>query len=337
MMRRLPHLRVVRFFLPTCLLLFAVVAPLAADEPSTAPKTKPAAAAKKQPIWKASVKPTQADVAYGPQSRNVLDFYQAKSDTPTPLILYIHGGGFHAGDKSSFNARMLEPALKAGISCAGINYRFVNGKDVLFPTPQRDSARALQFLRSKAKEWNIDTRRIACFGGSAGAGITMWLGFHDDLADPQASDPVLRESTRLTALGTFGGQGTYSPIAIKELIGGRTWEHASILKAFGIATAEEALQPTAEQRKLYDEVSAITHLTRDDPPLYMVYSEADGPIPADAPPGKGIHHPNFGRQLKKKMDELGIENVYVYTEHKQRLDESSRMLEFFQKHFAAVK
>jgi len=44
-----------------------------------------------------------------------------------------------------------------------------------------DCARAIQFLRSKAARWNIDPKRIAATGGSAGAGISLWLGFHDDL------------------------------------------------------------------------------------------------------------------------------------------------------------
>ena len=282
--------------------------------------------------------PTQADFHYGPHERNVLDFYQAKSETPTPLVVNIHGGGFVAGDKrSSLNPVSLQLMLDAGISVASIHYRFVDGKDVIFPIPQHDGARAVQFLKSKAREWNIDPQRVACMGGSAGAGISMWIGFHDDLADPASDDPILRESTRIQAVGTFGGQGTYDPIQIKNLIGGRAWEHPSIFKVYGVTTAEEALHPTPEQQKLYDESSATTHLTADDPPLYMVYSEADGPLPADARPGQGIHHPNFGKQLKEKMDGLDIENIYMHTSEAGGLNLAAEMLEFFQKQFAKVK
>jgi acetyl esterase len=277
--------------------------------------------------------PTHADVKYGPADRNVLDFYQADSDQPTPLVVYIHGGGFVGGDKRG-NLGMLPDLLDAGISFASIHYRFVDGKKVIFPAPQHDGARAVQFLRSKAQEWNLDPRRVACMGGSAGAGISMWIGFHDDLADPDNPDPVLRHSTRIQAIGTFGGQSTYDPIQIKELIGGRAWEHPSIFKVYGIQTAEEALHPTPERQKLYDEASAITHLTKDDPPLFMVYKEADGPLPKTARPGQGIHHPNFGRQLKKKMDSLGIENVFVNQPVAARRNVTQEMLAFFQKQFA---
>lgn len=175
----------------------------------------------KAPAQDAKLQPTHADVSYGPGERNVLDFYQADVDKPAPLVVNIHGGGFVAGDKKRVNAAAVRLLLARGIHVASINYRFVDGKDVLFPVPQLDGARAVQFLRSKARQWNIDPSRVACMGGSAGAGISMWIGFHDDLADPASSDPVARQSTRIQAIGTLGGQGTYDPIKIKELIGGR--------------------------------------------------------------------------------------------------------------------
>lgn len=281
--------------------------------------------------------PTQAEVAYGPYPRNVLDLYLAKSNRPTPLIIYIHGGGFVAGDKHTINPAMIESANAAGISVAALNYRFVNGDDVIFPAPQRDCARAIQFLRSKAADYNLDPKRVACYGGSAGAGTSMWIAFHDDLADPQSDDPVARQSTRIVAVGTLGGQGTYDPIEIKKLVGGRAWEHPSIFKVYGVKTADEALHPTPEKKKLYDEASAITHLTKDDPSLYMIYSEPDIVPPADSKPGAFIHHPNFGKQLKKAMDDLGIENVYVHTSEARGRDLVREMFEFFQKAFAKVK
>ncbi|MCR4412977.1 MAG: alpha/beta hydrolase [Thermoguttaceae bacterium] len=318
-------------------LILGVVACAVAWAQDNRQTLEPERATKKQAPAFGALKPTHADVKYGPHQRNVLDFYQAKSERPTPLVIFIHGGGFVAGNKRDFNPAMVKAMLDSGISFATIHYRFVDGKETIFPAPQRDGARAVQFLRSKAAEWNLDPKRVACFGSSAGAGISMWIGFHDDLADPASDDPVLRQSTRIQAIGTFGGQGTYDPIKIKELIGGRAWEHPSLFKVYGLRGAEEALNPTPQQRRLYDEASAITHLTKDDPPLYMVYSEPDGPLPPDAKPGQGIHHPNFGRQLKAKMDELGIENVFVYTPEAKSRNVAKEMLDFFRKQFAAVK
>jgi acetyl esterase/lipase len=286
---------------------------------------------------KGRIHPTMADVAYGPHPRHVLDFYQASADGPTPLIVYIHGGGFVGGDKGSVSPEMVREANAAGISVAALHYRFVDGQEVLFPVPQQDCARALQFLRSQATAWNLDPRRVAAYGGSAGAGISMWLGFHEDLADSDSEDPIARQSTRLVAIGTMGGQGTYDPIKIKALVGGRAWEHPSIFKVYGLKNVDEALHPTAARQALYDEASAIHHLTKDDPPLYMVYSEPDIVPPADSKPGAFIHHPNFGKQLKQAMDGLGIENVYIHTAQAKDRNPSREMLAFFQRAFAQVR
>lgn len=63
--------------------------------------------------------------------------------------------------------------------------------------PLSDAARPLQFVRSKATEWNVDKERIAASGGSAGTCSSLWLAFHTDMADPKSEDPVAHESTRL--------------------------------------------------------------------------------------------------------------------------------------------
>src|SRR5262249_30538817 len=157
----------------------------------------------------AALKPTQADVAYGPHERNKLDLYLVDSKTPTPLVLYIHGGGFMTGDKRTLNAAALASYQAQGWSVAAINYRFT---DVL-PAPGQylDCGRALQFICHNAAKWNIDPKLIASTGGSAGAGTSLWLAFHDDLADPKSDDPIARESTRLTCVVVSNGQSSYDP------------------------------------------------------------------------------------------------------------------------------
>src|SRR5947199_4746816 len=105
------------------------------------------------------------DVPYGTHPRQVLDFYPAKSDKPTPVVLYIHGGGWQNGDKKTDP----QPFLDKGISVVAINYRYVKHgvEDKLEPpvrAPLEDAARALQFVRSKAAEWNIDKKRIGATG-----------------------------------------------------------------------------------------------------------------------------------------------------------------------------
>ena len=66
--------------------------------------------------------PTHADVSYGRQAKNVLDFWKAEGDGPRPLLVYIHGGGWTGGDKKQNPAR-IRPFLKMGISYAAVNDR----------------------------------------------------------------------------------------------------------------------------------------------------------------------------------------------------------------------
>ena len=121
------------------------------------------------------------------------------SDQPTPIVLYIHGGGFRGGDKSRLKQRDLKSFLEAGYSVASVNYRLTDQAPA--PAAYLDCGRAIQFLRHHADKWNLDPTRVASTGGSAGAGTSLWLAFHDDLADPDSDDPVSRQSTRLTCVG----------------------------------------------------------------------------------------------------------------------------------------
>ncbi|MBN2133503.1 MAG: alpha/beta hydrolase [Sedimentisphaerales bacterium] len=103
--------------------------------------------------------PTFAEVAYGEHERHVLDFWQADSEKPMPVFVWIHGGGFRGGNKSSIPATLLEPFLQAGVSCASIHYRL--SQHAPYPAQMHDSARAIQFIRSKADKWNINPTLMA--------------------------------------------------------------------------------------------------------------------------------------------------------------------------------
>jgi len=251
--------------------------------------------------------PTMADVKYGPYKRNMLDFYQAKSDKPTPVALYIHGGGFRGGSKKSVNQRVLNELLAAGISVAAIEYRLVSDKPL--PAAHHDSLRALQFIRSKAAEWNINKKRIGTFGGSAGAQICMWLAFHDEMADPESSEPLKRESSRLTCVVTNGGQTTMDFDWWKKWVPGYDKPHRDRAEVFGDVTDEEL-------RKIVKDISALSLITADDPPIFMSYGmKPDDPIPTDPRRVRGwkVHHVIFGVKLKEKMDKLGVEASLKYS------------------------
>jgi len=246
--------------------------------------------------------PTFADVPYGPHPRNVLDFWRAGGDGPRPLLIFIHGGSWTGGDKS-WAAEQVGSFLKKGISCAAVNYRL--SRETPLPAPVHDAARAVQFLRAKAQAWNIDGTRVGLTGGSAGACTAMWILLHDDLADPEAADPVLRESTRVTAAAVANGQTSIDPKVIGDWAGPNVLKHHMIWEAVGEKTMADALANYEKHKTLYVEFSPCNHLTADDPPLMMTYGH-EMTLPSENA-NHGIHHPVFGVKLKEQSDRLGHE------------------------------
>lgn len=249
----------------------------------------------------------QLDVPYGPHSRNVLDFYPANSDTPTPVVLYIHGGGWRGGDKK-INPK---PFLDHGVSVVAINYRYVqNGvEDHVEPpvkAPLGDAARALQFIRSKASEWNLDKSKIGATGGSAGACTSLWLAFHDDLADPNSDDPIARESTRLTCAAVNGAQVSLDP---KEL---REWmpNYGYGAHAFGLPNFQSLIDKREDVLPWIQEYSPIEHVSKDDPPIALFYG---GEVPVvGASPKDPTHSGIMGVKLAERLEEKGVEVVLVH-------------------------
>lgn len=246
--------------------------------------------------------PTRANVSYGPHAMNVLDFWQADGEGPRPLLVYIHGGGWIGGDKQQDPERF-RPFLDQGISYAAINYRLTG--EAPLPAPVHDAARAIQFLRAQAEAWNIDPQRIALTGGSAGACTSMWILLHDDLADPTADDPVLRQSTRVQGAAVGGGQTSIDPHVIEKWLGPKVLEHRMINMAVGEDTIEGALRNYDRHRALYVEFSPYNHLDGDDPPLLMTYG-GNMTLPSENA-GHGIHHPVYGVKMKEKADRVGHE------------------------------
>ncbi|MGV3660928.1 MAG: alpha/beta hydrolase fold domain-containing protein [Prosthecobacter sp.] len=262
--------------------------------------------------------PTLANVAYGKHERQVLDFYKAESSKPTPLLFFIHGGGWVNGDKAPVNDR--DRFLAAGISIVSINYRYswqaqLDGVVPPVKAPLDDAARALQFVRSKAAEWNIDKARIGASGGSAGACSSLYLAFHDDMADPKSSDPVARESTRLMTAAVSGAQTSLDP---KQLI---EWTPNSRYggHAFGFMDPKdrksrdtrfaEFLQKRESVLKWIKMYSPYEHVSKDDPPVYLIYTSA----PAIGQPQKDpTHTSNYGVKLQEHCKAIGTECQLVY-------------------------
>ncbi|MBY0589098.1 alpha/beta hydrolase [bacterium] len=272
--------------------------------------------------------PNVANFKYaGESDRQVFDLWLAKSDGPTPLVVFIHGGGWMAGDKTNYRDRDIQPFLDQGISVASVSYRFIlqaMDQQVVPPVkaPLHDAARAIQTIRSKSTEWNIDKTKVAATGSSAGACTSLWLAFHDDLADPQSEDQVARESTRLTAAAVIGAQTSLDPKELREWMPNAVYAgHAFGFAAKGLSRPEEFELLVKNREKVLPwikEYSPIELLTKDDPPVYLAYpNQKTQPVVGQEGPDP-THSAIYGIKLEERANEVGSDVTLTYPGHESR-------------------
>lgn len=270
---------------------------------------------------------------YGSHSRNTFDIWLAKSETPAPLVIYIHGGGFVGGDKSKyFESEDLVHFLDAGVSVATINYRFMTEAPYGILSCFNDSKRCLQFIRHNAQKYNIDKTRVACSGGSAGAGTALWLAFSDDMADPENEDPVLRESTRLTCAGAFATQSTYDIFQWEKIVGVSMSETPEQLQAIATAFGLKNLNGVDlfGLTEIRQELDFLSKMDKNDPPIFVFNKHKNG-IPANE--DELNHHPLHAKAIKERAEEVGLEAI-VYAPEIGIVDPSGKdLVEFFLEKF----
>ena len=292
--------------LATCCLLSLMTVTVSVQAQDVDQSKKPA---KTKQYADSVPQPTLSGISYGAHQRHILDFWKASSDKPTPLVFVIHGGGWRGGSKERIS-RFVDTAalLKEGISVVAINYRYTTKSQDLKPpvkAPLHDAARALQFVRSKAAEWNIDKERIGAAGGSAGACSSLWLLYHEDLAVSDSKDPIARESTRLTCAAVNNAQTTLDPRQMKE------WTPNSKYggHAFGIDKFDQFLAERENIHPWIQEYSPYALVSPDDPPVYLFYK---GPPAIGKPQKDPTHTANFGVKLQERCLELGLQCELMY-------------------------
>jgi len=272
---------------------------------------------------------TFADEKYGPHERNNFDVWLAKSDKPTPLVVYIHGGGFVGGDKSKyFAANDMLRFLENGISVAVINYRFLNSPPYGILGSMRDSKRFVQHIRFHSQKYNIDKTQIGCIGGSAGAGTALWLAFSADMADAGNADPVLRESTKLTCAGAFATQATYDIFLWDKILGipitQLPEQQQAVARAFGFKSADGI--DLKNEVTIRRELDFLSKMDQNDPPIF-VYNKHRAGIPENSDDVN--HHPLHAKALKEKAEQVGLEAV-VYAPEIGIIDPSGKdVVSFF--------
>lgn len=234
--------------------------------------------------------PTHRDVAYDDgHPSQVLDVYLVKSEVPTAAMIYIHGGGWRAGSKNSVPGWLRKFVSEGKLSVISVEYRFTNV--ATHPAQVNDCLRAIQFVRHNAQKWNIDEKRLGVTGGSAGGHLSAYVSLHDDASDPESSDPVKRHSSRVACGVSFAGPTDWSLLSTID------HRHPAYRQLIGYEPGTPAAELSAELKK---DVSPISFVSRDDPPVMQVHGDNDVIVP--------LQH---ATNLHEKLNAAGVTSELV--------------------------
>ncbi len=262
----------------------------------------------------------QRDVEYGKAGERVLtlDIVQPKqpSDTPRPVIVFIHGGAWRAGNKSQGVGLLTRFAATGNYFCVSVGYRLSG--EATWPAQIHDCKAAIRFLKANAKKYNIDPEKIGVWGISAGGHLVSLLGTTADVKDLEGDCGWPEQSSRVACVVNFCGPTDFMAIG-------------KLLKGDAVAAVSALLGgPIDQKADAAKQASPVTHVSKDDAPILIVHGTADNVVPFS-------QAEVFYQALKK----AGVDATLVRIEGGGHgiggPEVQRRVLNFFEKHLRGQK
>ena len=180
--------------LPPILILLAVAAPAPAQKDPPVPSTV---------AFEKGVEYTNPD-----NQHLQLNMARPKGDAaPFPCVLCIHGGGFRAGNRSSYDAQIIRLA-EQGYVAVTVSYRLA--PKYPFPAAIHDTKAAVRWLRANAKKYHIDPNNIGVTGGSAGGTLAQMLGVTADVKEFEGDGGNPEQSSRVKCVVNVYGANDFT-------------------------------------------------------------------------------------------------------------------------------
>ena len=207
-----------------------------------------------------------SNIAYipGGHERQKLDLYVPDgggSRATAPVIVWIHGGGWQAGDKSNVPvARFTE----YGYAVASVDYRL--SQDAPFPAQIEDCKAAIRWLRSNAKLYNLNPNRIGVMGASAGGHLVALLGTSGGVKALEGRSGNLDQSSRVQCVVDMFG-----PTDFLKMGGFHDSPNSPESRLIG--------GPIQENKDKVAKANPITYVGADDPPFLIIHGDADPTVP----------------------------------------------------------
>ncbi len=211
------------------------------------------------------------DVAYvaGGHEMQRLDIYLPRDSGPHPLIVWVHGGAWRAGTKQDMP---LGGLIARGFAVASVDYRLSTVAPM--PAQMHDIKAAIRFLRAHAAEYDLDAKRFAVAGGSAGGHLAALTGTSNGNAELEGKlGAHLDQSSDVQAIVSFFGASNLQTIL------GQSTEH-------GLSVRVPALQlllggQPDEKPALAKLASPVAHVNAHVPPLLLIHGDADPQMPVE--------------------------------------------------------
>lgn len=245
------------------------------------------------------------DQKYGPHERQAFDLWLPKGLGRSPLVIYIHGGGWVMGSKDEFrNSFIIKKYLRAGIAVAAINYRFLKHAP-LQQILREDIAGFVQFMRYNAGKYKINKKLIMSHGYSAGGSGSLWLATHDDIANPDSEDPIRRESSRILAAGHLSAQVSYDFVdwykyfsveETNQFVAQEMWSR------YHLNSYQDLFTPEGEE--IRKDVDMYENMSADDAPVIFWNGLKDIKSPDK---GHFMHSPRHAKLLYERARSVGLE------------------------------
>jgi acetyl esterase/lipase len=204
----------------------------------------------------------EKDIAYGDRERQKLDLSMPKSATPTPLLIWVHAGGWEEGSKEGYNP--VAAFVTKGYAVASINYRY--SKQAVFPAQIHDVKAAVRYLRANAKKYNLDPDHFGAIGASAGGHLVALLGTSGGVKELEGDGKYLETSSAVQAVCDIHG-----PIDLVK--------YGSFLpKGSNVVTRLLGGDP-GDKKDLAVKANPITYLDKADPPVLILHGDKDTAVP----------------------------------------------------------
>lgn len=203
------------------------------------------------------------DISYSDHERHVFDLYRPDTPSPPPVVVYFHGGGFLQGDKTDGGDARLRPVAERGVAVVAANYRLAPA--ATFPAQVLDAKAVVAYVRGHGEKWDLDVRKVATWGASAGGYLATMVGLGADVPDEEQQSIG---DSKVDAVVSW-----FAPTDLRAILS-RSWLEDMVLPK-PPESVMLGLEEVSENPDLVETASPVNHVNGTAPPFLISHGDRD--------------------------------------------------------------